>query len=752
MKKNSSIVLQVILSFCLMFFFSSSFAQSKSLWKTTSEDIHKFDKVFENPDSPESFSLFELQAQEIKELLETTSSRKTSTFDSGTILGFPNADGSIENYRVLEASVMHPDLQERYPEIRSYKGQSITNPANIIRFSISPRGLSSVKLSPSGVEYIEPYALNSNVHAVYRLKDVTYESFVCETEALEFDTNRFSEDTEVQRNSDDGQLREFILAMACTEEYANFHINQAGAGMATDAEKIAVVLAEMNDVMTRVNAVYENELSLTMTLVSTNDDLIFLSSPFFSNNNLSMLINESQTVIDSNVGVVYDIGHTVCTGPGGLAQLFSPCTANKARGVTGTGSPSGVQFEGILMHEMGHQYGSPHTFNGNAGACNGNRTEQTAYEPGSGTTIMGYAGICGSQNIQTERDLYFHQISLQFMWDNITIGNSTCASQTPNGNSPSTAEAGASYNIPIRTPYKLTGTSTDADGTGTHTYCWEQYDLGPAGIPSETTLQGPLVRSFPPSDSPTRYIPRLEDVVSNGGLSTEWEKLSLLPRDINFRFTVRDNDPAGGQNSVDFMTVSVISSGGFFRVTSQNTGGIIYDGNSTQTVTWDVAGTTDSPINASNVNILLSTDGGVTFDTVLAANTPNDGSQDVQMPNVDSPNCRIIVEAVGNIFYNINLSEFEIVAQLSVEDFLLSNLSIYPNPNRGDFTIEFRPNTSNDITIDLYDIRGRKVFSNDYQLAGDFNENISLNNTMAGLYILNISDGTRSIERKLIIQ
>lgn len=743
--------------FTLVFamFFSISYAQKTNLWAPASEDNLRQKELIYNADEPVEYQQFELKLNALKSRLESAPNRRVASFTQGVIVDFPNSDGTIEQYRVVEASVMHADLQAQFPEIRSYKGTSITNPANSVRFSISPYGLKSIKLSPEGVDYIEPMTADRTVYSVYSRASVPFQGFECgvEDEGLDIDLSNAQDTGTFQRNANDGQLRTFVLALGCTEQYAAFHVAQAGlSDDAPDNDKKAAVLANMNDVMTRVNALYENELSLTMELVPTNLNVIFLSSPFLSNSNYSELINQSQTFIDAFVGVPYDIGHMLTTGPGGLAQLFSPCTPNKARGVSGTGAPIGSSFEGILMHEMGHQYGSPHTWNGSEGSCNAsNVSTSSAYEPGSGTTIMGYAGICGSQNIQTSRDLYFHQRSLQMMWDNISGGTSTCATQTATGNNAPTVDAGANYNIPIRTPYKLTAVGADADGTESLTYCWEQYDLGPQGVPGETTLQGPLVRSFPPSASPTRYIPRLEDVVANGGNSTQWEKLAIVERPINFRVTVRDNDPNGGNNAFDAMQVNTVLSG-FFRVTSQNQPGVVYDGATTQEVTWDVAGTTANGINTAEVNILLSTDGGLNFDTVLAASVPNDGSQDVVMPNVDAENCRIIVESVGNIFYNINLIAFEIQANLSVEEELLSNLNIYPNPNNGNFTIDFRPNTVNDITVDLYDIRGRKVYTKDFELGTQFNESISVDNAMSGMYILRISDGTRSIERKLIIE
>ena len=318
----------------------------------------------------------------------------------------------------------------------------------------------------------------------------------------------------------------------------------------------------------------------------------------------------------------------------------APCLAgSKARGVTGLPAPVGDVFDyEYVAHEMGHQYGSPHTWNGNEGGCApGQRSSLDAYEPGSGSTIMGYAGLCGSQNVQGFTDVYFHQRSLQRIWTNVTAGNSTCANQTATGNSAPTAEAGPNYTIPRGTPFKLTGSSTDADGTSTHTFTWEQYDLGPAGAPAENNTSGPMVRSIEGTDNPTRFIPNLPDLMDSNG-STDWEKLPGLARDLDFQLTVRDNDPRGGQTATDNMTVSASAGAGPFLVTSQTGTTIVWTPGETETITWNVAGTTGGGVNTANVNILLSTDEGQTFDTVLASNVPNDGSHDITVPDVSAMN------------------------------------------------------------------------------------------------------------------
>lgn len=704
-------------------------------------------------DIPQTELLYRLDFEAFKSALQNAPNRKSTNPTSNVVLAFPNAKGDIENYMIFNAPVIHEELQVKYPELGSFIGRNIDQPSKIIRFSLSANGFQAITLNDtSGAEYINPVNTEQQVYSVFYRKDLPAgtDAFECHViEAIEDETsaNRNS----MARNASDGQLREFRMALGCTQEYATFHVNQAGLSAGTDAQKKAAVLAVMNSVMTRVNAVYENDISITMILVPTNENVIFLSSPFLTNNNLGDLIDQSQQFIDAFIGSTYDIGHMLNTGPGGLAQLFSPCTANKARGVSGSGVPSGAGFEGVFMHELGHQYGSPHTFNGNTGSCTNNRTASSAYETGSGTTILAYPGICGIQNVQSNRDLYFHQRSLETMWANVSAGVSTCANSVSTSNAVPVVEAGNSFTIPIGTPYKLTGSATDTDGTASLTYTWEQYDLGPSGVPSPTTVAGPLVRSFPPNPSPVRFIPSLPDVLTNGGTSAQWEQLPVIERNITFRLTVRDNDTRGGQAAFDVMTVNTVATG-FFTVTSQNALNLAYDGGSTQTVTWDVAGTTGSGVNTANVNILLSTNGGETFDTVLVANTPNDGSQEVVLPNVDSPNSRIMVEAVGNIFFNVNLRAFQIQEQLSVDDNeLANNIEVFPNPNNGSFNIRLRNSQSEKVLMEMYDLGGRLIHTQSLENIGETNNTINLTNLSTGIYMLKITDGNREATKKLIL-
>ena len=652
MKKN------LLLSFFMVIVFSGGFAQN--LWnETTSERLSSLTKM-DRASNPLDFKLYSLNYEALKSQLSIAPSRDNQSLVSNVIIQFPNPDGTMSSYRMYEASVMHPDLAARYPDIKSYVGIGIEDKTANLRLSTTIFGMHAMVLSGiKETSYIDTYTKDLQNYIVYNKSSLrTSRTWSCMVEDAA-EENMVSGRNTNEALASDGLFRTYRLAMACTIEYAAYHITAAGiAAVAPLATKKAAVLAAMNVTMTRLNGVYERDMSLRMQLVANNDLIIFVTSDTFTNDDANSLINESQTVIDANIGAAnYDIGHTVSTGGGGLAQSPSVCVAgSKARGITGSPAPVGDAFDiDFVAHEIGHQFGASHTFNGIGGNCTtGTRANNFAVEPGSGTTIMAYAGICSGVDVQPNSDDHFHAVSIGQMVGHVT-GAGSCSVNVSNGNTPPSITALTNYTIPNGTAFVLRGTATDANNDSL-TYCWEQTNNNISTQPPvSTSTTGPNFRSLSPSTSPNRYFPNFQSVLA-GNLAPTWEVVPTVQRTMNFALTVRDNrTPNGGQTSRADMTVNFASVGPF-RVTNPDVTNLSWTQGSTQVITWDVAGSTANGINTANVNILLSTDGGVTFGTVLASNTPNDGTQSITLPNVAAPYCRIMIESVGNIFYAVSKS------------------------------------------------------------------------------------------------
>jgi subtilisin-like proprotein convertase family protein len=596
-------------------------------------------------------------------------------------IAVPNPDGSMERFTVAEASIMAPELAAQFPDIRTFRGQGLDDPTATISFDVTPAGFHAQVLSANGAFYIDPfYHLNDSVYAVYSA-DNTFnvpeftECLDCDCANEEPVKDGAPADAPVEQVAaasglmDDASsgielgsggeqfassgtlLRTFRIAVAATAEYTAFQGGTVALGQA------AIVTA-----INRVSGIYETELSIRLQLVANNSQLIYTNaaSDPYTNSNPSLLLDENQTNIDSLIGDAnYDIGHVFSTGGGGLAGLgVVGKTGQKAEGETGLSAPTGDAFYvDYVAHEIGHQFGGNHSFNGDSGSCSGaNRNGPTAYEPGSGTTIMAYAGICGNDDLQPHSDPYFHSVNLDEIIAYVDNVIPTVGTRTTTGNSIPTVEAGINYTIPAQTPFTVTAVGSDANSGDVLTYDWEERDLGPQrDLAAADNGTSPLFRSYLPTTSPSRTFPRLPDILSN--TPNIAEKLPTLSRTMHLRATVRDNRAGGGGVNSDNMTINVVNTGSAFAITGPNTA-VTWQGGSSQTVTWNVAGTTGNGINTSLVNILLSTDGGNTFSIVLAANTPNDGSQAIVVPNVASTTARIKVQAVGNIFFDISNANF----------------------------------------------------------------------------------------------
>jgi subtilisin-like proprotein convertase family protein len=621
-------------------------------------------------------------------------------------IAVPNPDGSMEWFTVAETQIMAPELAAQFPDIKTYRGQGIDDPAATISFDITPAGFHAQVLSPNGSFYVDPYYhLNDNIYAVYAadntfvvpdftecldesdvggdsVKDVPDpDAPVDPAAAIDQAPAAGASTDDPPAGSDIGAgaalaqtsgtvLRTYRLAVAATGEYTAFQGGTVALGQA------AIVTA-----VNRVSGIYESELSIRLQLVANNSQLVYTNAATdpYTNSNPNSLLDENQTNLDSVIGSAnYDIGHVFSTGGGGLAGLGVVGKAGqKAQGETGLAAPTGDAFYvDYVAHEMGHQFGGNHSFNGDSGSCSGtNRNGPTAYEPGSGSTIMAYAGICGNDDLQAHSDPYFHSVNLDEIITYVDSVIPSVGTRTPTGDSIPTVDAGINYTIPTQTPFTVTAVGSDANSSDVLTYDWEERDLGPQrDLAATDNGTSPLFRSFLPTTSTSRTFPQLSDILSN--TSNIDEKLPTVARTMHLRATVRDNRTSGGGFSSDDMTISVVNTGSAFAITGPNTA-VNWSAATSQTVTWNVAGTTGNGINTSLVNILLSTDGGNTFPIVLAANTPNDGSQAIVVPNAVTSKARIKVQAVGNIFFDISNANFTISVAPGI-DLVGSSFTVNP--------------------------------------------------------------------------
>lgn len=652
---------RILYALFLTMLFLNGYGQS--LWHKTSDEKLNLLPKMERASKPSKYELFSLNLDVLKSQL-VQAPLDFQNIQSNLIIAFPNAEGKLENYKIYEAPVMEAGLANRFPDIKSYVGKGIEDATATIRFSVTLFGLHTMTLSgKTGTAFIDTYTKDLKNYIVYKKSDVApsraFECLVNDSSNKQLDSSN-GVITPSQKSSD-GKFRIFRLAMACTIEYAAFHVNAAGLGAGTTVQKKAAVLAAMNVTMTRVNGLYERDLSMRLNLVANNDLVIFIDSDNFNNTNANTLINQSQTQITNIIGNAnFDIGHTVSTGGGGLAGP-SPCVnGSKARGITGSPAPVGDPYDiDYVAHEMGHQFGANHSFNN---SCGGNRNDGTAVEPGSGSTIMAYAGIC-APNVQSNSDAHFHAVSIAEI-NNLIASSATCAATTDNGNNAPVADAGVNYTIPASTAFILKGNATDANADAL-TYCWEQINTEiSTQAPVATSASGPNFRSNPPVTSSERYMPSLATVLT-GSTTNTWEVCSSVSRVYDFALTVRDNRmPNGGQTGRDDMRVTVDGTTGPFVVSAPNTN-VSWQVGTNQTVTWSVAGTTGGTVNAKFVDIYLSTNAGTSFPILLASKVPNDGSETITVPNNPGTTNRIMVKGYNNIFYDLSNTNFTITAPAS---------------------------------------------------------------------------------------
>lgn len=612
---------------------------------------------------PDKYRAVTLNKAALQKALKSSTPGKSNK--ETMLIDIPMPSGEIQQFAVSESSIMAPELAAKYQDIKTYKGRSITDPRATIYMDVTPKGFHAMILRPNGTVFIDPYYRNSDEHYVsYLKKDYSYgkvSSWSCHYHHAQEEPKKHDPSTEptdqeikLEKSNASIKMRTYRIAIATTGEYTAYH-----------GGTVAGALAAINTTLNRVRGIYETELAVSFTLIADNDDIIYTnpSTDPYTNNDGGTMLGQNQTTIDNIIGSAnYDVGHVFSTGGGGIAGLGVICNNNsKARGVTGSGAPVGDPFDvDFVAHELGHQFAGNHTWNGVGGSCSpGNNNPSTSYEPGSGSTIQAYAGICGAANIQSNSDDYFHLANLIEMRAHVTDGSgATCGNAGAISNTTPIANANAKRinhkSIPARTPFELTGSATDANNDNL-TYNWEQWDLGPQGNINAASTTAPIFRSFEPTTSPTRIFPKLSSILNN--TTSTGEVLPTVSRSLSFQLIARDDNTDASGYDADRITLSVVGSAGPFKINSPNTAGT-YSGSTN--VTWDVAGTDAAPINCGYVDILLSTDGGQTFTIPLANNVANDGSANIILPELNTSTARLKVKCSDNVFLDINDANFTI--------------------------------------------------------------------------------------------
>ncbi|MFK8012823.1 MAG: reprolysin-like metallopeptidase [Marinicellaceae bacterium] len=611
---------------------------------------------------PSKYQLIEFNQQAlIYELMSSTENNK--------VISLPLPNGEFEEFSIQEVSIMESKLAIKYPEFRTFRGQSNQSNKTLV-MDVTHKGLHAVMKSPNKKIWIDPVSRSNNtLHMSYYEKDVhnLNSDWKCDVKEHNHDLEQEFDSTiyEAQGGNlpNNGlALKTYRIAVATTAEYTTFHSNPNAANV---KDGLAAVVTAMN----RVNGIYELEVGIRMLLVDNNDQVIFTNAGTdgYSNNNGSAMLNQNINILNSVIGSAnYDIGHVFSTGGGGVAFFGVTCTSSKGGGVTGLNSPINDAFYvDYVAHEIGHQWRGSHIFNATSGSCGGgNRTGSAAVEPGSGSTIMGYAGICGSFNdLQNRSDDYFNSYSLNQIISYSTTGSgSNCSNIIDTTNEAPVVEAGDNYSIPHSTPFTLCAQASDDNDTNM-TFNWEQNDTGPAGNQNAATGNAPAFRSYNAVTDNCRTFPNLPSIL-NGSI-TKGEKLPGYQRNMNFRATVRDNELEGGGIGTDDMRIAVTADGPFQLTSLSNTETIVTG--VVNTFKWDVANTDMNPVNCSTVEIDFSEDGGQTFDNVVTG-IENTGTGSALVPALDSDQIRVRIKCSDNIFFDINDSNLS-----NIDDLIFDN-------------------------------------------------------------------------------
>jgi hypothetical protein len=704
---------------------------------------------------PEHYRIVSTDQQELIAFL----SRLSDQSAKAAVITLPRPDGTSMDFDIWKTSIMEEPLQRKYQEIQTFTAVARNNKNVTAKIDFTVRGFHAMIFDGDNTFMIDPYAdIADGYYSIYYKRD--YKRPESQVMTCDIGDEQRIKDASgnlpehINRDNPGTALKQygntkktFRLALSCTGEYAV----AVGGAIPTTASVLSAMVTSMN----RVNGIYERELGVTMVMISNNDLLVYLNpgtDPFTANNNGGQLLGQNQNNTTTVIGSAnYDIGHIFSTGGGGVAFLGCVCTNNqKARGVTGSANPVGDPYDvDYVAHEMGHQFAGDHSFN----KCSNTEFEFTAYEPGSGSTIMAYAGICGPiNNIQTHSDAYFHWISLDEISDFLE-NDATCAVDAIGAPSVTLPAINSTYSIPYLTPFELLAPVAAADSSDTMTYCWEQADLGNFQEDENDAANftaGPSFRSFLPSGKRLRVFPRIDSLLKDI-ISYRGERLPAVARTLTFRLTARNifNSLGAFNLSDDNVTLNVINTGQPFKVTSPDLTTDTLYANNTRTITWNIAQTNVAPISTATVDIFLSVDSGYTYPILVAAGVPNTGSYLATMPDTSSLKARIKVKGAGNVFFDISNANFKLLDTTtvisSIADVQLNNdLSVYPNPAGDQITLSNKGQST--LSVQLYNALGQRLWE------GKMQKKLVVPVTAyaRGIYYLRLQDeqkGSKAIKR-----